>query len=587
MRDAWAASPTRFREDANAEEDLRLGGYARSWLVELAQNAADAARAAGVAGRLRVAVEDGELRVANTGAPLDAPGVAALASLRASAKRDGRSVGRFGVGFAAVLALSDAPRVVSGTGGVAFSAERTARAVRGLAGAAAELERRDGQLPVLRLVWPVGDDEPPIPDGYDTEVRLPLRPGTDPAALLTEAGADAAALLLALPDLAEITVGGAVLRREDGPAARVTTAWLVTDGRREAWLLARASGELDAGEIAALAVEQRGFAAWSVCWALPVDADGRPEPATRPDEMRNSRRWDAQLAGGPGVGAGDGVVAGITGDGVLAGGAAGEVLHAPTATAERLSLPARLIATVPLDPDRRHVRPGPATERVLAAAAAAYVHLVAALAPADRLALVPAAGFPRSEVDGRLRELVLAALTGADWLPGADGTDVAPSRAEWLDLPGEDLPGLLAESGAFPGLLAVPQRPPTALGIARLGPAAMADRLIGVEMAPPWWRAVYAALAPAVDAVPGLAEELGALPVPLLGERSPGMGQERRMRGPRHTPGDLRTVPGPAAVLLTVRSPAVEAVAGLQLTGLHLAHPDAGHPLLERLGARP
>ena len=30
-------------EDANAEEDLRLGGYADTWFVELAQNAADAA----------------------------------------------------------------------------------------------------------------------------------------------------------------------------------------------------------------------------------------------------------------------------------------------------------------------------------------------------------------------------------------------------------------------------------------------------------------------------------------------------------------------------------------------------------------
>jgi hypothetical protein len=284
--------------------------------------------------------------------------------------------------------------------------------------------------------------------------------------------------------------------------------------------------------------------------------------------MRNSRRSDAQLAGGPGD-------------------QAGNVLHAPTATAERLSLPGRLIATVPLDPDRRRARPGPATERVLAAAAAAYVDLVGALAPADRLTLVPAAGFPRSEVDGRLRELVLASLTGADWLPGADGTDVAPSRAEWLDLPGEDLPGLLARSGAFPGLLAVPRRPPATLGIARIGPAAMADRLLGVEMAPSWWRAVYAALAPAVESVPGLAEELGALPVPLLGARSPESGHEPHPRTPCPASGDLRTVPGPAAVLVSARSPAVEAIAALTLTGLHLAHPDAAHPLLERLGARP
>jgi len=41
-------SPTRFREDANAEEDLRLGGYRDRLLVELAQNAADAAGSGGV-----------------------------------------------------------------------------------------------------------------------------------------------------------------------------------------------------------------------------------------------------------------------------------------------------------------------------------------------------------------------------------------------------------------------------------------------------------------------------------------------------------------------------------------------------------
>ena len=41
--DSWAASPARFREDANAEEDYSLGGYRDRVVVELAQNAADAA----------------------------------------------------------------------------------------------------------------------------------------------------------------------------------------------------------------------------------------------------------------------------------------------------------------------------------------------------------------------------------------------------------------------------------------------------------------------------------------------------------------------------------------------------------------
>ena len=107
---------------------------------------------------------------------MTAAGVAALASLRASAKRDDAgAVGRFGVGFAAVLTVSDAPRVVSTTGAVAFSAERTAAAVAELPGPAAELARRDAP-PILRLVWPSAE-QPPA--GYTSEVRLPLRDGVD------------------------------------------------------------------------------------------------------------------------------------------------------------------------------------------------------------------------------------------------------------------------------------------------------------------------------------------------------------------------------------------------------------------------
>ncbi|HEX4701788.1 MAG TPA: hypothetical protein VH352_06645, partial [Pseudonocardiaceae bacterium] len=71
---AWRGSPTRFREDANAEDDLRVGGYRDRLLVELAQNAADAAATAGVPGRLWLRITDTpagpELRAANTGAPL-------------------------------------------------------------------------------------------------------------------------------------------------------------------------------------------------------------------------------------------------------------------------------------------------------------------------------------------------------------------------------------------------------------------------------------------------------------------------------------------------------------------------------------
>jgi hypothetical protein len=600
---AWEASPTRFREDANVEEDLRLDGYADAWFVELAQNAADAARSAGLPGRIRVRLDGGELRVANTGAPLTAAGVAALTSLRASAKRDDAgSVGRFGVGFTAVLAVSDAPRLVSTGGGVAFSVARTAAAVAPLPGPAAELARRD-EPPVLRLAWAVAE-EPPA--GFTTEVRLPLRAGVDGAALLDQARAGAADLLLALPDLAAIEVAGALTERMDRPGEV-----LVAERR---WRVVRRGGSLAATDAHTQAVEQRGRRDWTVCWALPLTATGEPDPLTE------------------------------------------DVLHAPTATGERLGLPARLIAGLPLEPDRRRVRAGVATDQVLAGAAVAYLDLVRATPPGHRLALVPPAGFPRSELDGRLRELLLDALRGAAWLPaaaatgegpdgGADapntgsagGTDgragrgsgrpepapapaepaaaapapaapapaapapaapapaapapaapapaaptpaepapaeLVPARAEWLDLPGAG-PGLhrLLAAAGFTRLLA--PLPPAAaaqlaeLGVHRLGPAELVSRLLEVQRQPGWWRALYAELESPAETVPGLRDELRALPVPLA---------------------DGRTVAGPAGVLLPAGPDdpgAVARLAALALPGLHLGHPGAGHPLLARLGAEP
>jgi len=154
--DAWAASPARFREDANAEEDYALGGYRDRVVVELAQNAADAAARAGVPGRLLLTLRDGMLTAANTGAPLDAAGVEALSTLRASSKRGpdaaGETVGRFGVGFAAVVAVSDAPRIRSLTGTVGWSRDRTRELVLSVPSLAGELAERAGTVPVMRCL---------------------------------------------------------------------------------------------------------------------------------------------------------------------------------------------------------------------------------------------------------------------------------------------------------------------------------------------------------------------------------------------------------------------------------------------------
>ncbi|HEY2225845.1 MAG TPA: hypothetical protein VGI02_27660 [Actinomycetospora sp.] len=509
-----------------------------------------------------------ELRVGNAGAPLDADGVAALASLRASAKRDGGTVGRFGVGFAAVLALGDAPRVVTRDAdgaltGIAFSRAGTREAVAELGGpVAAELEARRGDVPALRLVWPAepADLADTLPDGVDTEVRLALTgPGVPDgvgAPLLGRARDEAADLLLALPWLAGVDAaggdaGGELVRREsagpddpgddpdpdpghdpDGRTRRVVIRG--PGSATAAWTTLPLAGELpadvlDDGGRPGLAVEDRGRTRWEGLWAV---AD---EPA------------------------------------------ATDVLHAPTPTAETTTLPARLVVTVPLDPDRRRVRAGAVTTHVLAAAAASYPALVAALPPSRRTALVPAAALPASEVDAALRDGVVEALRREPWLPAAEGPDLTPARAVVVDTGAEPADRLLAAlAGAIPDLASpvvggsADTRALATLGVVRLGPADLAERLAGLRRPASWWHTLYDALA-ATPAFGGAREELAALPVPLV---------------------DGRLVPGPRGTLLPgddladVLATALAGNGPAGPSGLRLVDPAAVHPLLESLGAR-
>jgi hypothetical protein len=521
LLDSWAASPTRFREDANAEDDLVRGGYADRLLVELAQNASDAALRAGVPGLLRVRLAGGVLTVANTGAPLDAAGVDALTSLRASAKRGDGTAGRFGVGFAAVLAVSDEPSVRSTGGGVAFSAARTASAVAELGGvAAAEAERRDGRVPVLRLAWPA---PPPAADDVDTEVVLPLRDGarTEDA---VRAAIDAfdAALLLGLPGLSTVDLDGRVLgRREDGPGAVV----LSEDRADTRWRLASATGELPPELLGDRPVEERERRRWSVLAAVPVDADGAVRPL-----------------GGE------------------------QVVHAPTPSDEPLSLPLRLVGDFPLAPDRRRVPAGPLTDFVATQAGRVVAELVTALAddPAV-LALLPQPRLATGALDAAISAAASAALTERAWLP-TPGGPVAPRRAVAVD---DALVEPLAETigGLLPAGWWTHRTAPAlrALGVRLLGTAEVVDLLAGTDRSPAAYRTLYAGLATVLDRSreAAEAEALAALRVPLAGGG---------------------TVTGARGLLLPGDGLPAEAVAAL---GLRVVHPDAVHPLLERLGARP
>ncbi|GGV77370.1 hypothetical protein GCM10010294_45020 [Streptomyces griseoloalbus] len=535
--DAWATSPARFREDANAEEDLVLGGYRDRLVVELAQNAADAAARAGVPGRLRLTLRDGVLVAANTGAPLDAAGVESLSTLRASAKRDApdRAVGRFGVGFAAVLAVTDEPAVVGRHGGVRWSltearelAGDTARYSPGLGD---EIRRRDGHVPLLRLPFAA---EGTAPGPYDTAVILPLR---DPAAAdLTERLLHAVddALLLALPGLTEVVVEingedpRTLTRRTDGPFTVVDDSG---NGITH-WRTATAHGPLTPDLLADRPVEERARPHWSVTWAVPVDSDGSPaRPRTSP------------------------------------------VVHAPTPSDEPLGVPALLIASLPLDSTRRHAAPGPLTDFLVRRAADAYAELLAGWRPvtAGIIGLVPGP-LGKGELDGALRQAILERLPRTSFLPPAveprehDGDfdlpeSLRPRDAEVVEGAGVDTVRVLAE--VLPTLLpaGLERRVELrTLGVARVPLTDAIDRLAGLEKSPDWWRRLYDSLA-GVDP-----DRLSGLPVPLA---------------------DGRTTIGPRQVLLPTPDSASLDAELLTRLGLKVAHPDAAHPLLEKLGALP
>jgi hypothetical protein len=361
-------------------------------------------------------------------------------------------------------------------------------------------------------------------------VRLPLRAGAVESVRRQLEQVDAA-LMLALPALesVEIAVDGDVRtvsaeRRQDGSA--------VVDGR--VWQTDEAHGATAAELLEDRPVEERARGVWQVRWALPEG--GLPE-------------------GTPAV------------------------VHAPTPSDERLDLPALLIASFPLAPDRRHVAPGPLTDFLMDRAAEAYVALLRARPATPALLDLVPGPVGVGELDARLRRTIRELLPEAALLPvpdaghadDPDGRRMRGRDAVALDAPAEFLDLLAGRAGEEPvvgGLLPPgwPARNPAlgALGVRRVELADVVDELAAVDRGPRWWHRVYGTLAEAAR------DALGALPVPLAGDAGPAAGRAagRMVRGPR------------GLLIADGVDPA-----RLEALGLRFVHPDAVHPLLLRLGA--
>lgn len=145
--ESYRANPNLIREHANQEESIRVGGYANRTLLELVQNAADAmAGSGGQCEENRVEIvldeENRTLYCANGGAAFDADGLRAISHAYLSDKR-GDEIGRFGLGFKSVLAVSSYPEVFSRSVSFAFNTDLAKQCL-------GRVSDRRGALPILR-----------------------------------------------------------------------------------------------------------------------------------------------------------------------------------------------------------------------------------------------------------------------------------------------------------------------------------------------------------------------------------------------------------------------------------------------------
>ncbi|WP_018178080.1 sacsin N-terminal ATP-binding-like domain-containing protein [Jongsikchunia kroppenstedtii] len=448
--DSWRSSPSRYIEDAAAEQDLVHIGYRDRLATELVANAADAAVAGGSVGEVAVwlttatAPGSAEIHVANTGAPLDAAGVAALSSLRASAKAGsgGGSVGRFGVGFTVAATVADRVDIRSRCGGITFDRRATEQAI------VDDGIDRPANPPLLRLPWPA-DTEPAV--GFDTEVVLHLQADTDPERVIAGFVDAAVDLLLELPALGTITVTGQRFTRTETPHGAMT---LVEIGDRQ-WLR---------------------YAAPHARWLAEIDSDGRVIRSTG-DRLRAPTETDIELTI---------PVRCIT--------------DLPTTPDRRGLDPDADIATAAAG-YAQFVEALPETDRLAAVPDAGFGAnpydvqlrdaLIAELADGTWL---PSAAGPESEVLLLVpsRSVVLADLT--------------PDLAAVI---GPVIGQLVTPD--FSGRQSIQTL--TRLGVQRIGLADIAERLTGIDRDPTWWRGLYEALT-AVATTPEDFAELGALPVP-------------------------------------------------------------------------
>lgn len=203
----YLSSPKELISHSNQERQTRRDYRGRE-ILELLQNADDAAYEAGRPGRLLFRLSPDRLIVANTGVPFTLDGIESVVVSHASPKQFSRQrhIGNKGLGFRSVLNWTERPLIRSGPYAVAFSPEYAAKRIEGLTAESdtlrvhwTDLERsRAGKsaAPILRFPHIPDTDgaesvlaQALLTEGYDTVLVFPFLgrdEDTDPYEALRE-----------------------------------------------------------------------------------------------------------------------------------------------------------------------------------------------------------------------------------------------------------------------------------------------------------------------------------------------------------------------------------------------------------------
>jgi len=272
-------------------------------ILELIQNAADAAAEVGTPGRILLSLNDDGLLVANTGLPFSSEGVLSLQTDHLSPKRHSNRhlIGNKGLGFRSVLNWSSTPIILSGSLNLFYSTTHHDEVFQRIVSLADELSEvaltgraDEGVPPLAFLPFPcvdisakqlvdktsngnqrriLADCMKAIDDGYDTAIGMPFDRPEDRTVAQEQLNQVDPEFLLFMDSINQLTIR----------SRELNTTWsLECDGDERAvreegqptgrWRIFCRSGSIPPDSLDADEVE----ACFQVAIALPLDRAGIP-----------------------------------------------------------------------------------------------------------------------------------------------------------------------------------------------------------------------------------------------------------------------------------------------------------------------